>query len=207
MGDAARRAVRAGYDVIADRYLAARPTNGADVGLLDELVPELRVGDPVLDAGAGAGVPVAARLVAAGLRVVALDFSATQLALGRRRVPAGGFVLGDLVALPFRAGQFAAAVSYYAIIHVPRSEHADAFAELHRVLRPGGPALLCLGATDLPADHDPESWLGVPMFWSHFDAATNLGLLGTAGFEIVWSREVPDPMAHGAHLFVMARCR
>lgn len=200
-----RRAVRKGYDTVAGRYLAARPVDGADVVLLDDLVARLGPGERVLDAGAGAGVPVTARLVAAGVRPVALDFSAVQVALGQDLVPAAAYVQGDMAALPFPAGSFAAVVSFYAIIHLPRLEHAVAFSEIRRVLRPGGWALLCLGARDLPADYDPESWLGVPMFWSHFDRATNLALLVRAGFEIAWDRDIADPMEHGAHLFVLAR--
>ena len=70
--------------------------------------------------------------------------------------------------------------------------------------RCGGRALLCLGWHDIPEDHDPDSWLGVPMFWSHFDADTNVVLLQRAGFTIESSVEVPDPMDHASHLFVTA---
>jgi hypothetical protein len=43
------------------------------------------------------------------------------------------------------------------------------------------------------------------MYWSHFDADTNLRLLRDAGFEIVHDEIVPDPMGHGAHLFALVR--
>ena len=200
-----RGVVRRGYDVIRDRYLAARPVDGADVSLLDELGAVVRPGERVLDAGAGAGVPVTATLVAAGFAVTALDFSSGQIALGRSLVPEARFVQADLAHLPFASASFAAVVSYYAIIHVPRGDHAALLADIRRVLRPGGVALLCLGAADTPADHDSESWLGVPMFWSHFDRPTNLGLLVDAGFDVIWDRLVPDPMEHAEHLFVLAR--
>ena len=119
-----------------------------------------------------------------------------------RDIPASRLVQGDLTALPVASATVDAVVSFYAIIHVPR-QHARVFEECHRVLRPGGRALLCLGWGDNPEDHDPESWLGVPMFWSHFDAETNLALLRDAGFTIESSTEVPDPMAHASHQFVM----
>jgi SAM-dependent methyltransferase len=205
MRDPPRRLVRSGYDLISTRYLAARPVDGEDVELLGELVADLAPGALVLDAGAGAGVPVAARLAGGGLRVVALDFSTAQVALGRLLVPAATFVQADLTSVPIAKASVAAVVSYYAIIHIPRSDHARVFSEFHRVLQPGGLVLLCLGADDVPSDHDPDSWLGVPMFWSHFDGPTNLALLSEAGFEIVWHRPVEDPMHHGRHLFVLAR--
>ena len=205
MDERPKARVREGYDRMAAAYLAARPVAGADVALLADLCRALPPGAPVLDAGCGAGVPVTRDLAGAGFRLTALDFSPVQLELARSLGVGSALVQADLAALPFRDGSFAAVVSYYAIIHVPRREHPAVFGEVHRVLGASGLALLCLGAGDLPEDDDPESWLGVPMYWSHFDADTNLGLLGAARFGIEWSRQVLDPMAHGAHLFVLAR--
>jgi SAM-dependent methyltransferase len=200
-----RAIVRAGYDVVSDRYLAERPADGADVALLDGLFMRLPARARVLDAGCGAGVPVMRHLLERGIDTVGLDFSATQLALARDLVPDARPVQGDLASLPFPDASFDAVVSYYAVIHVPRTEHPAAFAEVRRVLRPGGLTLLCLGARDNPGDHDPESWLGAPMYWSHYDAATNRDLLRAAGLEIVEDRELADPMGHQGHLFVLAR--
>ena len=199
--------VRAGYDQAAESYLAARPSDGGDVALLADLRARVPDGSPVLDAGCGAGMPVTDALVSMGLRAVGLDFSPGQLTLARRRHLAATCVRGDLAALPFADGSFAAVVSYYAIIHVPRDEHATVVREVSRVLWPGGWALLCLGLGDLVDDHDPESWLGVPMYWSHFGADVNVALVRDAGLHVEWTREVPDPMSHGAHLFVLAERR
>ena len=203
VGDAVRQLVRDGYDRVASEYLAARPSDGADARLLDELADRLTPGDLVLDAGCGAGLPVEPRLQAAGFSVVGLDLSGVQLDLARHN----GFsdvVQGDLASVPFRSGAFRAAVSFYAIIHVPRGDHLEVFRELRRVVAPGGPLLLCLGARDVPADHDRDSWLGAPMYWSHYDADTNIALLREAGLTVVWSRIVDDPMGHADHLFVLA---
>ncbi len=204
MVDGMKAVVQHGYDRCAESYLAARPDDGADLAQLEPLLGALGPGRAVLDAGCGAGVPVTERLAAAGHHVTALDLSAGQLALARMHVPSAAVALGDLAALPFGSGAFDAVVSYYAIIHVPRAEHRRVFAEIHRVLRPGGFALLCLGWSDLPDDLDPESWLGVPMYWSHFDADTNVRLLGDAGMVVHTSTEVVDPMDHASHQFVLA---
>jgi ubiquinone/menaquinone biosynthesis C-methylase UbiE len=144
-------------------------------------------------------------LVERNIETIGLDFSATQLALARDLVPDARAVLGDLGSLPFPDASFDAVVSYYAVIHVPRTEHAAVLAEVHRVLRPGGLTLLCLGARDNPGDHDPESWLGAPMYWSHFDADTNRVLVREAGLEIIDERVIDDPMGHHGHLFLLAR--
>ena len=205
MTDPQRAIVRHGYDKVAASYLADRTLDGADVDALAALVDLLTPDARVLDAGCGAGLPVARVLANAGLSTIGLDISITQLELLHAFVPESPAVQGDLATFPFPDATFDGVVSYYAIIHVPRSDHPAVFAEVRRVLRPGGHALLCVGAADNPGDHDPESWLGAPMFWSHFDAATSLELLRAAGLEVVSDEIVPDPMDHGGHLFALVR--
>lgn len=128
----------------------------------------------------------------------------TQLLLARQ-IRDASWVQGDMAALPFGARAFDGVVAYYSIIHVPRDEHATIASEVRRVLVRGGHALLVLGTRDLLADHDEDSWFGVPMFWSHYDAETNLKLLSDAGFTVEWDAVVPDPMGHGDHLFALVR--
>ena len=53
-------------------------------------------------------------------------------------------------------------------------------------------------------DNLQESFFGARMYWSHYDANTNLQMLNECGFSIIWSRIVPDPIG-GAHLFVLAQ--
>jgi len=202
VNDERRNLVRDGYDKIADRYLAAR-TWGGDVALLPELVARLGPGDAVLDAGCGAGVPVMLMLTDAELRVVGIDLSSVQLGLARSRVAGAQLAQADLAMLPFGDDSFGGLVSYYAVIHVPRSDHRGVFAEFRRVLRRGGVALLCLGAGDVPEDDDTDSWLGTRMFWSHFDAETNLEMLRASRFDIIRHELVRDPMDHGRHLFAL----
>jgi ubiquinone/menaquinone biosynthesis C-methylase UbiE len=204
--DARHEVVRRGYDEIADRYLAAR-TTGGDLALLPELVQRLSAGDAVLDAGCGAGVPVMTRLADAGLEVVGIDLSSEQVRLARSHIPGAHVAQADLVALPFGDRSFDGLVSYYAVIHVPRSEHGVVFDEFRRVLVPGGVALLCVGAADVAEDDDTESWLGTHMFWSHYDAETNLEMLRAAEFDIIRHELVKDPMNHGRHLFALVAAR
>jgi SAM-dependent methyltransferase len=51
---------------------------------------------------------------------------------------------GDMRALPFRDGEFDAAVSSYAIDHLGRADRAKAMAEVARVLKPGGQFLVLI---------------------------------------------------------------
>ncbi len=72
------------------------------------------------------------------------------------------------------------------------------------MLKPAGLALLCLGAEDL-ADDFEEDYHGARMYWSHYDAETNLNMLRECGFDVHWSRKIVDEMDGGAHLFVLAQ--
>ena len=203
-----RTTVRQGYERAAAAYLAERTQDSADVRALARLVEVLPPGARVLDAGCGAGLPIAAQLTAAGHRLIGVDFAVAQLALARQNVPGAAFVCQDMTALGLAPAAFDAVCSYYAIIHIPRHEHAGILAAFHRALRPGGYAFLCLGAADLDDDFD-DDYFGVRMYWSHYDGPTNLALLRDAGFEVLWSSFVSDSLGDSppdaGHLFVLAR--
>ena len=68
----------------------------AAVALLDELGRDGVTRGLVVDLGCGSGV-LAQRVAAAGFDVLGIDLSPAQLALARRRVPAGVFRVGSLL--------------------------------------------------------------------------------------------------------------
>ncbi|HEU5110336.1 MAG TPA: class I SAM-dependent methyltransferase, partial [Micromonosporaceae bacterium] len=88
-----------------------------------------------LDAACGTGRH-AARLAAAGHRVVGVDSSPAMLERARARVPGGEFRRGDLSSLPLPDGGVDLVVCALALTHVPDLRRP--FAEFARVLRPGG---------------------------------------------------------------------
>jgi len=93
-------------------------------------------------------------------------------------------VQGNAARLPFADRSFDAAIALYALIHIPRALHADALGELARVLRPDAPVVLTMSAADEPFEGVEDDWLGVPMYWSGFDAVTNRRLVASSGFDI-----------------------
>jgi len=202
-----KETVRAGYERVAEAYLADRSQDSPDIAALEHLLSLLEPGAQVLDAGCGAGLPIL-RALAERYHATGVDFAEPQLALAARYVPKAALACMDLMHMGFADESFDAVVSYYAIIHIPRAEHPGILAGFHRLLRPGGLAFLCLGAENLDADVDPN-YYGVPMYWSHYDAATNLDLLHRAGFEVLWSAVISDSLggeaATGGHLFTLAR--
>ncbi|HVH15593.1 MAG TPA: class I SAM-dependent methyltransferase [Candidatus Angelobacter sp.] len=159
----------------------------------------------VLDAGCGSGYPVT-QLLAQSFHVTGVDFSDQQLQLARTNLPDSALVCSDIAKMPFKENVFDGLCSYYAIIHLPRREHPKLLADLHRILKTGGLALLCMGAGDLP--EDTGAYQGTEMFWSHYDKETNLTMMKESGFSIIWSKVVKDPIdAPSAHLFVLGEKR
>ena len=183
MNDDPKRVVAKGYDAIAHRYLEWGAPSVARRRYLQRLLGLLPEGAAVLDLGCGAGVPWT-RTLARQCRVTGVDISAAQIALARRYVPEARFIQSDMAALDLPAAGFDAVVAFYSLIHVPRAEHAALLARIAVWLRPGGLLLLTMGAGDTPAGYEAD-WLGAPMFWSHFDAATNRRLITEAGFAIL----------------------
>jgi len=197
-----KKTVKEGYNAIANRYLAERGRDSADVRLLEDFMKRLPVRARVLDAGCGAGIPIT-QMLSERFQVTGVDFSEAQIELAKQNVPNAEFLCEDITKLNFPANTFDGIVSYYAIIHIPREEHQPLLANFHRMLEPGGFALLCLGAEHLIDDID-ENFLGARMYWSHYDTQTYLRILNECGFSIIWSKRVADEMCEDAgHMFVV----
>lgn len=97
------------------------------------------LGEHLLEIGAGAGAATA-ELRKRVPRLTSLEYDrvlATRLA--QRNGAGASVVQGDAAALPFANGTFTSAIAVLVLHHLRSSELQDrAFAEVHRVLRPGG---------------------------------------------------------------------
>jgi SAM-dependent methyltransferase len=190
MDDRPAAVVRRGYDAIAERYRDERlqANEGGLAEFLDDVLAAIPAEAVVLDLGCGAGEPVTAAL-AARARVVGLDLSARQLELAHRRLPHVAFVHGDMTEIAFRIESFDAVLAFLSIIHAPRDLHAELLKRIRGWLRPGGIFAATLGFGD-NADERQQDWLGAPMYWSHFDAATNVALAEDAGLDVERSETI-----------------
>jgi arsenite methyltransferase len=132
---AAARAIEAVYltpDVVAQRSR-----------VIDLLAPA--PGERLLDVGVGPGLLASdlARLVGESGRVVGLDLAPAMIAAAAARLtdlPQAEVGFGDAAALDLPDAAFDAAVSTQVYEYVP--EMPRALSELHRVLRPGGRAVI-----------------------------------------------------------------
>lgn len=149
-GEEKARAVRRLFDTISPRYdLVNRVmTFGMDLGWRRRTVRELALpaGSLVYDLACGTG-DLCRELVAAGHRPVGFDFSHGMLRAARTDAP---LVEADVLRVPVRDAGADGATCGFALRNVVSL--SSLFAELARVVRPGGRIALLETA-------EPEQWL------------------------------------------------
>lgn len=149
----------------------------------------LRPGQTVLDLGSGAGLDafVARNEVGAGGRVIGVDMTAEMIAKARDNASQLGFDnvefrLGEIENLPVRSDSVDVVISNCVLNLVPDKRRA--FAEIHRVLKPGGH--FCI--SDVVASRALPEWVsGIAEAYAGCVAgalprADYLGLITDAGF-------------------------
>ena len=132
------------FDGVAPRYdlMNDLASLGQDRRWRREVRDAIRPGPGmrILDLAAGTGTS-SVPLNEWGAFVVPVDMSLGMLAEGRRRHPHLPFVAGDALGLPFRDAAFDAVTMSFGLRNV--SDTVGALAELLRVTRPGGLAVVC----------------------------------------------------------------
>jgi cyclopropane fatty-acyl-phospholipid synthase-like methyltransferase len=174
--------IEASYDRMADHYLRTKDLDDpVTVAALEQLATGLPGGARVLDLGCGAGVP-ATQWLATRFTVTGVDVSARQLELARRHAPEALLIKASMTAADFAPATFDAVVALYSIIHVPRTEHPSLLRRIHTWLKPGGLFLATWAIDAWEGQEDNWEGWGAAMWWSHYDAETNLQMLREAGF-------------------------
>jgi SAM-dependent methyltransferase len=139
--------IRASYDTVAVDYaelLESAHLDGPWERTVLATFAELVLGaggGPVVDLGCGPG-RLTGYLATLGLSVSGIDLSPGMVAEARRRHPRLRFDEGSMTALELPDGGLAGLVAWYSIIHLRPELLPGVFAELHRVLAPGGHLVL-----------------------------------------------------------------
>ena len=199
------RDVRETYDRVAGEYaarifgeLAHKPF---DREILDRLAEMAGLLGPVCDLGCGPGHVARylhERWHERGLEVLGIDLSTAMIEEARRLNPGLRFEQGTMLALDLADEQLGGIAAFYSIVNVPPDQQPQAFAEIWRVLRPGGLLLVAFHVGD-EVVHLEEWWdtpVSVDFFF--FDPAEIEGRLVEAGF-VVEERHVREPYPDVEH--------
>ena len=214
--DSAEKVLRVNqvFDSVADRYDMMNDLMSFGVHRLWKnfaiQLSGVRRGDQVLDLAGGTGdltSKLAQRVGSTG-HVVLSDINASMLDTGRRRLVDEGlisnirYVLADAESLPFADGSFNVLTMAFGLRNVTRKERA--LAEMYRVLKPGGRAIILEFSQVMPCIkplydvysfnvlplmgrlvvNDPDSYRYLAeSIRMHPDQETLLSMLQTAGLE------------------------
>jgi len=133
-----------------------------------------------------AGVPIDRFLVKNGYKVTGIDFARNMLKAAKKNVPRARYIQMDMTKMKFRPDSFDVAVSFYAIIHVPKEKHAKLYKDLHKILKSDG--IILVNASGHKKWEGYGDFIDTRMFWSHYAPAKTSGILKKSGFKILWHR-------------------
>jgi SAM-dependent methyltransferase len=185
--DILTRAIRESYDRLAPEY--ARRIAGElrrkplDRQLLDRFAVDVGSVGEICDMGCGPG-HVARYLCDRGANVFGIDLSPKMLEEARRLNPDIPFRPGDMLALDLPSEAVVGIAAFYAIVNIPECSLPAIFAEMQRVLRPGGLLLLAFHA-GRDVLREEQLWnIPISMDFYFFDPLTIKRQLQDARFTI-----------------------
>ncbi|MDC5698897.1 methyltransferase domain-containing protein [Intrasporangium calvum] len=134
-------------DVYADRFTATEPEQPVELAMIDHFAGLLHEPRRVLDAGCGAG-RMLPYLAAQGCRPEGVDLSPEMVRRAQSDHPDYPCTVRSLTDLDYPDATFDGVFSWYSTIHNPDDDLDSMFAEMVRVLRPGGHLLVAFQVGD-----------------------------------------------------------
>jgi ubiquinone/menaquinone biosynthesis C-methylase UbiE len=205
--------LRAAHDVLAGFYrerlagaLDQMPEDRAVLGLFCELVRGAGLGAEVADVGCGTG-RLERYLAVQGLSPRGLDLSPVMIEVARQDQPQFRYEVADLRQLPLADASQAGVVCWYSLIFLAPADRPMAFAELARVVKPGGYLVSAFKAGDGSLHRAGRSTgLGIE-FDTYWVAPAEVERLATeAGFATVfWGGVPPEKEGASTQGYLIAR--
>ncbi len=184
-----RTDIRQAWEEISETYARRRDPDGPDATLIEELHHQLPAHPRVLDLGCGDGARTLANLPAES---IGIDIARQGLELAAETVPAAELIQADMEHLPFASNSFDGLTAYHSVFHVPRAQHPAVYAEIARVLRPGGKVLMTLPGGRYETVR--RGWMGGQMLFSAPGRDQTLQQLTDAGIKDLRTITTDDPL-------------
>ncbi len=205
MGKRVRAAYDAGASAYASQYQSELNNKPLDRELLQRFADRTKDSGVVWELGSGPG-QVGEFVRGHGVNVHGSDISHNSLLQGRALYGPVPSVQADMCSLCAADNSLAGILAFYAICHLANTELDTMFAEIFRVLRPGGTVFLAFHIGDHSLHVD--EFLGNPsdIDFQFFEVEDVLSSLTRVGFIDVESNErAPYPdvehQSHRAYIF------
>jgi SAM-dependent methyltransferase len=195
-------ATRDGYErtaaLYAENFHAYLDDKPVDLAMLSAFAGLVSMGEnkQVLDVGCGTGVTTA-KLRSSSIDAFGIDLSPKMIAEAQRLNPDIEFSVGSMTDLDVADQTVGGVCAWYSTIHVPDDHLPRVFDEFHRVLIPGGFALLAFQVGDVPRILDEAFGQRVELTFFRRQPGHVLALLESAGLR-PYAELVREP-ADGTH--------
>lgn len=211
--DASTQELRNAHDVLSHWYakhlvgvLESMPVERAVLDLFAEMT--LAVGVQVADVGCGTG-RLLPYLASRGLSPRGVDLSPEMVEVARRQHPGFTYEVADLRELPFEDASLAGVVCWFSLLYLAPDARTRAFAELARVVKPGGYLVAAFKDGDGTLHRNgPGSLVGslgvdFDRYW--LSAREMEDRFAAAGFALVFHGRTPPDEAEPSYGYMLVR--
>jgi ubiquinone/menaquinone biosynthesis C-methylase UbiE len=186
--------------------LESMPVERAVLDLFAEMT--LSVGTEVADVGCGTG-RLLPYLASRGLSPRGVDLSPGMVEVARREHPGFVYEVADLRELPFEDASLAGVVCWFSLIFLAPGARARAFAELARVVKPGGYLVTAFkygdGTLHRNGPGSRVGILGVDFDRYRLSAREMEDRFAAAGFALVFQGSTPPEETEPPYGYVLVR--
>ncbi|MBU1014734.1 MAG: class I SAM-dependent methyltransferase [Bacteroidetes bacterium] len=179
---------RDAYNLAADKYHNLFHNEMSekefDRSLLDNFAGKLPKGSLICDAGCGPSAHIGRYLFDKGIDVIGVDISDRCIELASTLNPEMKFKCNDMAKMDFESNYFDAVISYYSIIHTPKSFVNKLFNEFYRILKPNGYLLLAVKIGTEEGIQSQLIGIDTEIYFSLFTLKEIMDYFKNAGFDL-----------------------